>query len=207
MKIFRIKKNRKASKINIFSNRFLINRIDPTSRNHNSSKAKLLTKAWTNDIFYCRVATWPTNVEIRVFPRSDEGVRNATRTGKGGRQGWKHGGVRREKYPCRIVLFFSFLYFFFFFRRDTSSMTRTEADSAQKTSLRLRAGAGSRCYLLDMGRCFARCRYIPLTNYSTDPRLSTMRCRWLLNEALETRSSIEGVGVKVWTDGSFPWFP
>lgn len=114
MKIFRIKKNRKASKINIFSNRFLINRIDPTSRNHNSSKAKLLTKAWTNDIFYCRVATWPTNVEIRVFPRSDEGVGNATRTGKGGRQGWKHGGVRREKYPCRIVLFFSFLSFFFF---------------------------------------------------------------------------------------------
>lgn len=53
--------------------------------------------------------------------------------------------------------FFSFL--FFFFRRDTSSMTRTEADSAQKTSLRLRARAGSRCYLVDTGRCFARCRY------------------------------------------------
>lgn len=152
------------------------------------------------------MATWPTNVEIRVFPRSDEGVRNATRTGKGGGRDESTGAFDEKNIPAGS--FFSFPFsLFFFFRRDTSSMTRTEADSAQKTSLRLRAGAGSRCYLPDMGRCFARCRYIPLTNYSTDPRLSTMRCRWLLNEAPETRSSIEGVGVKVWTDGSFPWFP
>lgn len=77
--------------------------------------------------------------------------------------------------------FFSFLFFpfflFFFFRRDMSSMTRTEA-AAQKTSLRLRARAGSRCYLLDTGER-ARAVAIPLTNYSTDPRLSgyVKRCR------------------------------
>lgn len=110
---------------------------------------------------YCRVATWPTNVKIRVFPRGDEGDRisaSAARTkdplARGG--GSESTGAFDEK-NIPAGSFFSFL--FFFFRRDTSSMTRTEADSAQKTSLRLRARAGSRCYLVDTGRCFARCRY------------------------------------------------
>lgn len=191
------------NEINISSDRFLIIEHPEITIPRKPSFLRRLEQTISSIVAWPRGRqTWKSVfflVQTRGFEMQQE-------QGRGGGRDESTGAFDEKNIPAES--FFSFPFsLFFFFRRDTSSMTRTEADSAQKTSLRLRAGAGSRCYLLDMGRCFARCRYIPLTNYSTDPRLSTMRCRWLLNEALKTRSSIEGVGVKVWTDGSFPWFP
>lgn len=64
---------------------------------------------------YCRVATWPTNVKIRVFPRWDEGDRisaSAARTkdplARGGGVKARGRSTRKISLQDRSFLFFSF---------------------------------------------------------------------------------------------------
>lgn len=149
------------------SSRFLIivDRIfEARSRNYNSSSCRACYKS-LNNICHAIVATWPTNVENRVFPRRGEGIENLKTNDPLAGGGVKPRGRSTGKYPCRIVFFFSF-----------RTRWRGQRRPAQKTSLRLRARPGSRCYLRD-GRRASPVVVIPLTNYSTDPRLSTMRVR------------------------------
>lgn len=97
------------------SSRFLIivDRIfEARSRNYNSSSCRACYKS-LNNICHAIVATWPTNVENRVFPRRGEGIENLKTNDPLAGGGVKPRGRSTGKYPCRIVFFFSFLFFLF----------------------------------------------------------------------------------------------
>ena len=127
---------------------------------------------------YCRGATWPKNEAELCFSCADATVTQRRRAGgedvSEEKRRVERGARSTRKYPGSAG---------WFFEREGTRRRRGQKEiprPAQKRQSGLRE-AGSRCYLrygTAYGPMRSRC-CIPLTNYSMDPRFSTMRtgCR------------------------------